>query len=440
MTQFRFLDSRLSTFYKKVLGSFIELCQEFWCYFVVVSRLDAIHKKYKIYVLKRKKQINVVFVVSFLSQWKYQPLYELIKKNPLFNATILVAPMRHHEQSPDFLGLKKKFDAERVEYLDFELLPESKKNIRKSLKPDLLFYIQPYYHIYDKRVDSHSFKDKLICYTVYGFQLYNLDWSYNLEFLLRAWKLFYISDSHRQYAVKYSINKGRNIEVVGYLNADLFREVKQRLDTREFISVWKKQTKPKKKVIWTPHFSIDEDSALHQGNFLNMADSMLFLANKYADVIQFSFKPHPSLYSILRRHLDWGKEKTDEYYSTWKNGNNTQLDEGEFVQLFLESDAMINDSGSFTVEYIYTLKPAINCFRNYEETKSSMMDVGKNALECQYRGSTMKELESFLEQVVLGDNDPLLEVRNDFYNLFLLPPNNQTVTSNIYNSVMKDLQ
>ena len=167
MTQFRFLDSRLSTFYKKVLGSFIELCQEFWCYFVVVSRLDAIHKKYKIYVLKRKKQINVVFVVSFLSQWKYQPLYELIKKNPLFNATILVAPMRHHEQSPDFLGLKKKFDAERVEYLDFELLPESKKNIRKSLKPDLLFYIQPYYHIYDKRVDSHSFKDKLICYTFY---------------------------------------------------------------------------------------------------------------------------------------------------------------------------------------------------------------------------------------------------------------------------------
>lgn len=421
------------------IASILRWIQVFLLRLSIYTRFDELRKKIRVLQLRRKPQINVVFIASFLSQWKYQPLYNLFKSDPKFCPVILVAPMRHHEQSPDYLGLKRKLIDDNIDYIDFDLLSEKDKDIRKSLKPDILFYIQPYYHIYDKRIDSHSFKDKLICYTVYGFQIYKLDWGYNLEFMERAWKVFYAFESNKQMAVKYTYNKGRNVEIVGYLNADMYASAKKRVLSGNSVSVWKQQRSPKKKVVWTPHLSITADSALHQGNFLHMADDMLYVAAKYADQIQFSFKPHPSLYATLCMCTEWGKDKTDAYYAKWASGENTQLDNGEFVDLFIQSDAMINDSGSFTAEYIYTLKPALNCFINYDEAKNNMTDLGRCALSCQYRGNTLPEIESFLQDIVLGEKDPLGEARKEYYNKYLLPSSANSVTENIYNSIMKDM-
>ena len=412
-------------------------CQELWCHFLVVSRIDEFYKWVKVRKLQKRSRINVVFVATFLSQWKYQRLYELMRQNPRLNPIILVAPMRHHEASPDYLGLKQRFDEMKVDYIDFDALPESDKDIRKSLKPDILFYIQPYYHIYDKRVDSHSFKDKLLCYSVYFYGLSCIDWAYNLEFHERAWKLFYITNFHKKMASEYAMNKGRNVDVVGYINADLFMEsAKKVLDGCQF-NVWKPQSVMKKRVIWSPHFSITPDTTLYQGNFLAMAETMLLIAEKYKDSIQFSFKPHPSLYSVLCRLPEWGKERTDAYYAKWENGENTQLDNGEFVDLFMTSDAMINDSGSFTAEYIYTLNPALNCFVDADRVYNTMNDIGKAALKCQYKGSSCEEVEQFLENVVLTGNDTLREKREAFYKQYLQIPYGESVTMNIYNSILK---
>ena len=95
---------------KSAIILFLKKCQEIWFYFLVVSRIDELRKWGKVHKLQKESQINVVFVATFLSQWKYQRLYELMRQNLRFNPIILVAPMRHHEQSPDYLGLKKKFD------------------------------------------------------------------------------------------------------------------------------------------------------------------------------------------------------------------------------------------------------------------------------------------------------------------------------------------
>lgn len=422
---------------QNITQSIISKCQELWCYFLILSRIDKFTKWIQVRKLRKKSQINVVFVATFLSQWKYQRLYELMKQNPRFNPIILVAPMRYHEQSPDYLGLKKKFDETKVDYIDFDQLPESDKDIRKSISPDILFYIQPYYHIYDKRVDSHSFKDKLICYTFYSFELYDHDWVYDLEFLERAWKVYYITEYHKKVASEYAINKGRNIEVVGYVNADQYAESAKQLSEDNQLMVWKPQFVMKKRIIWTPHFSITPDTTLYQGNFLAMAETMLQIAEKYKDTVQFSFKPHPSLYSVLCRLSEWGKERTDAYYAKWADGESTQLDNGEFVDLFMTSDAMINDSGSFTAEYIYTLKPALNCFVDADRVYNTMNAIGKAALECQYKGSSREEVEQFIEDVVLTGNDTLQEKREAFYKQYLQIPYGESVTMNIYNSIIK---
>ena len=414
----------------------LKMCKELWYTFLIRSRIDEICKQIMVRKLRRKSQINVVFVASFLSQWKYQPLYELMKKTPRFNPIILVAPMRHHEQSPDYFELKRKLFADNIEFIDFVSLSETDKNIRKSLNPDVLFYTQPYYHIYDKRVDSHSFKNKLICYSDYGFIIGNYEWEYDSEFLNRAWIVFSSSSFYKRQSSLYAINKGRNAQVVGYLNADRYAQYEANPSLSKNRNSWKPQEKLKKRIVWTPHFSITQDTVLHQGNFLQMADDMLLIAKKYADQVQFSFKPHPSLYSLLVRHPQWGKERTDAYYEQWAKGENTQLDNGEFIDLFVTSDAIINDSGSFIAEYIYSKNPALNCFANMEETIQRLNNLMKMALKCQYIGSSVEEIERFINDVVLDGHDILYEKREAFYEKYLKTPSGESVTMNIYNSIL----
>jgi CDP-glycerol glycerophosphotransferase (TagB/SpsB family) len=90
-----------------------------------------------------------------------------------------------------------------------------------------------------------------------------------------------------------------------------------------------------------------------------MAELMLELAQAYKDRIQIAFKPHPSLITQLYQHPDWGKERADDYYARWQQMENTQLETGGYVDLFMTSDAMIHDSGSFVVEYLYANRPVM---------------------------------------------------------------------------------
>lgn len=416
----------------KTKSNIIEWIQELILKISIYTRLDELRKRFYVNCLKRKKQINVVFIATFSSQWKYDDLYNLFKSNPRFNPTIVLAPMRHFEDAPDFMNMRKHFEEHNIPFVDFVALSEQEKNIRHTLQPDILFYPQPYYHIYDKRVDSHSFKDKLICYTYYSFQDYQVDWNYNLEFHERAWRIYQNTRCDFLYSQKYAMNKGRNTVRTGYLNADKYRYLTPR-------DVWKKQEHRKKRIIWSPHFSITPDTTLYQGNFPLMADEMVRLAKKYEDSVQFALKPHPNLLRLLYLHPDWGKEKADAYYQLWRNMPNTQIVDGSFFDLFLTSDGMINDSGSFTVEYLYTVKPALNCFRDMSDTYNKMTHVGQEAIRIQYQMKNLSDVEQFIQNVIIEGNDSREKERKKFYDKYLMPPDDAPVVHNIYNDICKSL-
>ena len=113
-------------------------------------------------------------------------------------------------------------------------------------------------------------------------------------------------------------------------------------------NVWKRQEKIKKKVIWAPHHSIISNPDLEYSLFLEVCDIMPVLAKRYENKIQFCFKPHPFL--IRKLYQLWGKYKTDAYYQLWDSMPNTQYENGEYIDLFMTSDAMIHDCDSFRFE------------------------------------------------------------------------------------------
>ena len=164
---------------------------------------------------------------------------------------------------------------------------------------------------------------------------------------------------------------------------------------------------------------------------------MWHIAKKYENQVQIVFKPHPLLRQALYRLNGWGKERTDANYNKWAKGTNTAFIDGDYVDLFKSSDAIINDSGSFTIEYLYVRKPCL--YLNNYDRQTDANTVTLQAFDCWYKAATEEEIENFVKNVVLGGEDPLEEKRHAFYKEVLLPPNGKTVAENIINEIIKGI-
>ena len=139
----------------------------------------------------------------------------------------------------------------------------------------------------------------------------------------------------------------------------------------------------------------------------------------------------------MYKHEDWGKDKATRYYSEWEKRENTQLEEGEFIDLFMTSDAMIHDSGSFCVEYHYSGKPVMYIANNFEEQLTEKGDFGKTAMRLHYVGKCKEDIINFIENVILRGDDPMKMDREHFYKKYLLPPNGKSVAENTMDVFLK---
>jgi hypothetical protein len=361
-----------------------------------------------------------------------------MKTNARFKVFIVLSPaqtMSKEQQEKDLKALRQYFRQNNIPFIDFD--SEGNRppyDIRSHINPDILFYPQPYEKILVKEHRFRQFIDKLICYYPYAFWTSGGKWSYDSFFHNHAWKLFYSTQLNYEDAQLIASNKGRNVVVTGYPNADHFLQVPSN-------DPWKKHESNKKKVIWAPHFTIEEGiTKLYISNFLWMAEQMLEIVHTFSDTIQFAFKPHPRLKTELYKNALWGKAKTDEYYQKWETMDNTQLETEEYINLFLTSDAMIHDCSSFTVEYLYTHNPVLYISQNIENLKKEKNTLGKKALDCHYIANNKEDIILFLRDVVINGQDKMIGKRMQFFKEQLLPPNGKTVAQNTMDVLCKSLR
>lgn len=394
-------------------------------------------KKY-IRQIRKKEVINIVFLPMTVAMWKYQHLYELLRKDERFRLYIFLAPATTFSldaQCKDLQDMRQYFKSHDMPYVDYEL--EKGKNaidIKSVVDPDILFYTQPYENCIVPYYCSYNYKDRLLCYISYSFGTLNCNFhNYNMIFYNLAWKLYFPSLECKEHARKIAYNKGQNVIVAGYPNVDDY-VLPVKTDT------WKVKDRNIKRIIWAPHFTIIDGIGFSQVSyFLHMAEFMRQLAIDYSDKITIAFKPHPRLYSELERHPEWGEKRTKEYYDFWKNSPTTQLETGEFIDLFKGSDAMIHDSGSFTVDYLYFNKPVLYDNPDIEGAKATANETGKAAYDVHYKVSSNEDIKLFIDDVVLAGNDPMKARREEYYQRYLLPPNGKSVAQNIYDDMIKSL-
>ncbi|MBR1979518.1 MAG: CDP-glycerol glycerophosphotransferase family protein [Akkermansia sp.] len=384
--------------------------------------------KEKLDLIREKNVITVVFQVWNLAKWKCDSVYHAMKKHPRFNPIIWLAdePGAIEAELIDMRNqMNQFFDLSHYSVI----WANSWDELDKKTPPDIIF-LQDHYPRYINRIPV--ILNRILCNVRYGLANTNLKESYN--YFLSNYAFFNFTENASVFKEQKEIlsSKGRNMVITGHPIVDSFNKLRNSKN-----SVWKNCSKQLKKIIWAPHWTISNDARFCPATFLKYSHFMLELANKYQDEIQIAFKPHPMLYRTLCEHPDWGQKRAEAYYKQWATMHNTQIEEGDYIELFLQSDAIIHDSGSFILEYLIVNKP---CMYLQKEKKNAwnphFNEMNKEALKCYTLGYCQDDIENFIIDIVQDNNDDKRILRHNFYDNYLLPPNSISAADNIINAIL----
>lgn len=311
-----------------------------------------------------KAPLNVLFLCPDKDVFCLEKLFHLMEKSVEFKPVVGVFPYEHIDPKIKFDASKYEKIVQWLEQKQMKYVPlyDFEKNEYLSLKkfqPDIVFFNSTLGLKNTDRFLAEA-SNAITCFVPYGYFLSNSQkFIFDTDFHLKMTYLFWESSVSLAMSERYARNKGENSFFAGYPKLDPF------FDGHSPENVWKEQSVAKKKIVWAPHHSIENDPD-HYGYscFNELADVMLELAEKYRDKAQFAFRPHPLLRSRLNADKRWGEQKTTEYYHKWEQRENTQFSDGDYVDLLLTSDAMIGDSISFMCEYSAIDKPYLYTVRD----------------------------------------------------------------------------
>lgn len=392
---------------------------------------NAHHKRLKkLEEIRKKDVITVVFQVWSLAKWKSDSVYKAMANHPRFRPVIWIT------DDPSYLpqekiAMRKKMEEffSKDDYLCY--YAENRDDLYQKVQPDITFIQEPYE--YNQDAVRSVLDGELLCYVCY-YVSDTVSKSGHTHFLLLSSVLRFVENqSVYNELSKLLNNRSYNFSIAGHPAFDYLREGKTYC-LLDMNNIWKNYRPTTKKLIWAPHWTIGNQSFFSNGSFLSICDDMVNLAKKYADRLHIAFKPHPTLYRTLCNHPDWGQEKTDAYYKQWETMPNTQVEEGEYRKLFWSSDAMIHDCGSFIMEYPMVNKPCMYLQRG--EGYGNFNELAKASLNCYTIGKNVVDIEKFILEQVLGNQDPKKEVRTEVIKQYLSPYKGKSAAENIIDAIL----
>ncbi|RXI28666.1 CDP-glycerol glycerophosphotransferase family protein [Aliarcobacter trophiarum] len=383
-----------------------------WGKQLIFKKMTLNHKKL-LERLKNKEKIRVVFLVLYKTMWKVDTIFKKMQDDPLFEPIMLVCPDKSYGEEQMFKDMDETFQYFKdLKYNTFYSYKKEENRwlLLEELNPDIIFFTRPH-NLTKEEYYEKAYLNYLTCYVPYHHEVgdYGDNISqYNQNFHNAMWKIFVSHACSKNTFEKYSVCKGKNVLDTGY---PMMEELLIKKEAKNYTNIWKHKDY-RIKIIFAPHHTIDSEE-LPYSNFLDYHEKFRELAIELKDKVIWSFKPHPLLRLKLNNHQYWGKEKTDEYFSFWQESEFSQLDEGDYVDLFLSSDAMIHDSGSFLAEYLYLQKPVIymkrdknNHFNQFGQDILKVINVAKN----------FDDIRNFVYKLIENKDNLINPNQNSFFN------------------------
>lgn len=377
---------------------------------------------FRVWKIRRKEHIRVLFVVSEISMWKTETLYQLMLSHSRFYPMILpVGDITKNDAHKEVV----KYCCEKG--YDYVLLDDG-ETIQSKLSPDIIFYQQAYPKFIDDKYFEMNNRESLFCHVNYCFQNTITSNSLNRPLQNIAWMVFSENEICAKEIAPIMDNKGCNLKVTGLPFMDELL-----LDKNAFQDPWKYQDTPKKRIIYAPHHSFMPEDLVSFASFLDNGEFILRMAKKYSESTQWVFKPHPFLEPKLRKI--WGDEKTDCYFEAWRTLPNTQIVDGGYYGVFKHSDAMLHDCGSFLLEYQYTGNPVMFLHSSQPHKNVRLNTFSETSKDLHYQAYENADIERFIQMVIAG-KDPMREKRLAFFQEFFVPPHGKTASENIIDAIL----
>ena len=342
--------------------------------------------------LKGKTHLNVAFYVYDSAKWKCQSVYDLMIKDKRFTPYIFVtkcnAPKDNFnyqtiddiKKTYDFFKLKGMnvqcaYDLEKDEFIPFE---------KMSPKPDIIIYQHPWY-VETTQGPVVCSKFALTYYVPYYISDIDNPIEYDLRFHRYIYRYYVPDEIIKKNYAKNMYDKGEKLIVAGHPQLDFYLDDKMENE--------------RKYVIYAPHWTVCGDN-LRYSTFDWNGYKILEFAEKHPE-LNWVFKPHPCLYNFLFMSGYMKKDEADEYYRRWQDIG-IVCEDGDYMQLFQNSLAMITDSGSFLTEYLFTKQPCIHLVSEYFKGNENVEKI------CQtyYNAHNLDEMNKIFEEILINKKDP----------------------------------
>ena len=256
---------------------------------------------------------------------------------------------------------------------------------------DVIYFADPYDAMAPKvhSIRYAATKNVLPVYVNYGYDVgyYTMYTRMKGPELNLVWKYFTETVYSREDCEKLQVVKGKNVVLTGYPKMDAFAGC-----------IPKKAGEPKKILIASHHtVGIKE---LPLSCFL-MYETLIPELPRLFPQVKFVFRPHPLLFFRMVSEGIWTGEQADRYVKELEKAGVEYSGGGDYLQLFADCDAIINDCGSFTMEWLFTGKPG--CFVQNEDLKDEHLTTQMREAMKRYRiVRSREEIIGFIRDVVQG--------------------------------------
>lgn len=379
-------------------------------------------------MIRRKEKIKVGFVLYDSSMWCSDELYNFFARDKRFETTVFMC-LRMDKANDEPVRKDFSHGVEQLKSHGLNIVAVTEIN---SVVPaqDVLIFLTPYVEVLPNAFNfNRLFAKTLLAYIPYAFDSSrNYTGKNNLLFHL-GWKTFF----HSGMVIKFfdqlcKVGVPRGV-YSGYPKMDVFfkRDAHFHFD-------WKTTRPNAKKIIWAPHWSINEGVkySTFQWNY-----KFMYEFAKAHPEISWVVKPHPNLlFAAVKEKLFPSTEAFEQYMQAWNDLPNAQVVTGGYYQdLFATSDGMIHDSGSFIAEYQFTHKPMIYLTRDTQEFN----ELGEEILKVSYcvDGRDLDAIAALMQKVFIDGDDPMFKARKKFFDKHMnyLKANGMTASEFIYKNI-----
>ena len=357
--------------------------------------------------IRGREKIKLGFLLYDASMWCGDLLYQLFERSGRYEPTIFLCMRQDMIDEPNFVAdFKKSAEQFRARGLNVVTVFEDDA---PPPKQDVMICLMPYFEIMPKNFQLENMTaETLTCYIPYGMHVSGDARVPLTEYPIMtvAWKVFLDTRNTLEFydnGCRFGLPRGF---YSGYPRMDFFCSD----DEKHFD--WKEARPRSTKIIYAPHWSIDNGI---QYSTFHLNGKFMYEYAKAHPKTSWVFKPHPNLaFSAVNSGMFRSLDEYNEYLQKWDRLPNARVITGGYYQpIFATSDGMILDSGSFNAEYQYTHKPLLFLTRETQQ----FTEIGGELMKVLYRadGRNHKSIAAFIDNVLIKKKDSMADVRKKFF-------------------------